>query len=152
MGLAPFYDSRNCVVCLSPSVVPAQRGKMKGMTGQYCEPITELSWGRIRIGERIFKDIKIFPHGAREWDWRETGTQHQPGIQIAGVEELLNAGAKIVILSTGMWKYLHVRLDTLAYLQNQGIIVHVLQTEEAVKLYNQLCESEPVAALIHSTC
>src|SRR3990172_5538030 len=34
MGLAPFYDSRNCVVCLSPSVVPAQRGKMKGMTGQ----------------------------------------------------------------------------------------------------------------------
>ena len=51
-----------------------------------------------------------------------------------------------------MWKYLHVLPDTLDYLEKNGIIAHVLQTEEAVKLYNDLCESEPVGALIHSTC
>jgi hypothetical protein len=35
--------------------------------------ISLLSWGRIEVeGHPPFKDAKIFPGGAREWDWRET--------------------------------------------------------------------------------
>ena len=30
--------------------------------------------------------------------------------------------------------------------------VHVLQTEQAVRCYNELAEKEPVGGLFHSTC
>jgi hypothetical protein len=42
-----------------------------------------LFWGisvREVEGHPPFKDAKIFPGDAREWDWRETGTRHVPGI------------------------------------------------------------------------
>jgi hypothetical protein len=64
--------------------------------------ISLLSWGRIEVeGHPTFKDAKIFPGGAREWDWRETGTRHVPGIQPADVQELIEQGARIVVLSKG---------------------------------------------------
>jgi hypothetical protein len=43
--------------------------------------ILRLSWGHIEVGHRPFKDAKVFPGGARERDWRDTGTRHVPGIQ-----------------------------------------------------------------------
>ena len=50
--------------------------------------ITHLSWGRLEVEgrEAAFKDAKLFPGGARTWDWNETGTRHMPGIQPADVE------------------------------------------------------------------
>lgn len=47
------------------------------------------------------KDLKLWPGGGREWDWRETNTEHVPGIQPADVQELLDKGSKIVVLSRG---------------------------------------------------
>lgn len=116
--------------------------------------ITHLSWGRIEIEGRDapFKDAKLFPGGAREWDWRETGTRHVPGIQPADVEELLDNGAGVVVLSRGMLKRLRVGPDALRLLDEQGVQAHVLPTDEAVELYNQLRESQPVGGLFHSTC
>jgi hypothetical protein len=115
--------------------------------------IEKLTWGRIEIeGNRKFKDAKLFPGGAREWDWRETGTRHVPGIQPADIQELLDHQASIVVLSKGMWQRLHVCPETLEKLRQKKIDVRVLQTEEAVKLYNDLAASQPVGALIHSTC
>jgi hypothetical protein len=33
--------------------------------------ISHLSWGHIEVeGHAPFKDAKVFPGGAREWDWR----------------------------------------------------------------------------------
>lgn len=115
--------------------------------------ITHLSWGRLEVtGDRRFKDAKLFPGGAREWNWNETGTQHTPGIQPADVEELLNHGARVVVLSKGVNERLQVMPETLQMLEARGVHVHVLQTEKAVERYNELRESEPVGALIHSTC
>lgn len=99
-----------------------------------------------------FKDAKLFPGGAREWDWRETGTEHDPGIQPADLEELLEHGAQIVVLSRGMWQRLRVRPETLALLEQRGVAHDVLQTEQAVRRYNELVRTDPVGALIHSTC
>ena len=66
--------------------------------------ISHLSWGHIEVeGHPPFKDAKIFPGGAREWDWRDTGTHHVPGIQPADVRELIEQGAKAVVLSKGIW-------------------------------------------------
>jgi hypothetical protein len=56
--------------------------------------ILERRWGLVRIdGHGTVKDAKLFPGGARAWDWRETGTRHRPGIQPADVAELLDHGA-----------------------------------------------------------
>jgi hypothetical protein len=115
--------------------------------------ITHFSWGRLEVeGGKRFKDAKLFPGGAREWDWSETGTDHVPGIRPGDVEELLEHGAKIVVLSKGMNERLQVCSETLEMLRQRGIDFHVLQTEQAVDLYNKLREKEPVGALFHSTC
>lgn len=124
------------------------------MNGDRRSPrIDRLSWGRVEVeGGRAYRDAKLFPGGAREWDWRETGTRHEPGIQAADVEELLERGARVVVLSKGILERLQVRPETLQLLRDRGIAVRVLQSEEAVAAYNELCEQQPVGALIHSTC
>ena len=115
--------------------------------------ISRLAWGEIEVdGHPPFKDAKIFPGGARAWDWGETGTHHVPGIQPADVQELIERGAKTVVLSRGVWNRLQVCPETLAMLTKHGVRVEVLQTEEAVKRFNVLRETEPVGGLFHSTC
>ena len=115
--------------------------------------ISLLSWGRIEVeGYPPFKDAKIFPGGAREWDWRETGTRHVPGIQPADVQELIEHGAKTVVLSKGVWERLQVCPETLEVLSQNDIQVEVLQTEAAVERFNELRENIAVGGLFHSTC
>ncbi|MBE0408147.1 MAG: Mth938-like domain-containing protein [Anaerolineales bacterium] len=116
--------------------------------------IIKTSWGQIFVEGKSnpFKDVKLYPGGCREWDWRETGTDHKPGIQPADVEELLEKGSQIIVLSRGVYGRLKVAPDTLDYLRDRGIKVEVFKTPQAVKHYNQLSESENVGALIHSTC
>lgn len=116
--------------------------------------ITEISWGRTRVAGQpgAFKDVKLYPGGAREWDWHETGTDHVPGIQPADVQELLERGARTVILSKGFNERLRVKPETIEMLEQKGVNVQMLQTEQAVQRYNALAEHEPVGALIHSTC
>jgi hypothetical protein len=99
------------------------------------------------------KDFKLYPGGGRPWDWSETGTRHTPGIQPADVEELLAHGATTVVLSRGMDQQLEVDPSTLELLANRGIPVHVVETREAAKIYNDLIDTDnPVGALFHSTC
>ena len=115
--------------------------------------ITRLSWGRVEVeGHGSFKDVKLYPGGCRTWNWGETGTGHTPGIQPADVEELLQYGAAVVVLSRGVYGRLQVTPDTLQALSDRDVTVHVLRTREAVKVYNECREKGPVGALIHSTC
>jgi len=115
--------------------------------------ISALSWGRVEVDSLgVFKDVKTYPGGAREWDWNETGTRHSPGIQPADVQELLSRGASVVVLGVGMLGRLKVQRETLEMLGAEGVPVHVLKTNRAVGLYNELREREPVGALFHTTC
>jgi hypothetical protein len=117
--------------------------------------VTHLSWGCLQVEgwDGQFKDAKLFPGGAREWDWSETGTSHEPGIQPADVEELLDRGATVVVLSQGFRERLQVCRETLRKLEERKVAVYVEQTGEAVRLYNELSkENEKVGALVHSTC
>ena len=115
--------------------------------------ITHVAWGRLEVaGQGAFKDAKVYPGGAREWDWRETGTRHVPGIQPADVAELLEHGAEVVVLANGVLKRLQVCPETLDLLKNKGIPAHVLPTEDAVRLYNELAAKQKVGGLFHSTC
>jgi hypothetical protein len=116
--------------------------------------IVQIAWGRMEIEgqERAIKDAKLYPGGVREWDWNETGTRHNPGIQPADVQELLDHGAKVVVFGKGFNQRLQVKPETLQMLEDQGIPAHELGTEQAVEFYNELREHSAVGALIHSTC
>lgn len=98
------------------------------------------------------KDFKLYPGGGRSWDWTETGTRHVPGIQPADVEELLEHGSEVVILSRGMLLALRTRPETLALLEAENVTVYVEETRAAVKRYNALAAEFPVGGLFHSTC
>ena len=124
------------------------------MSEQPASPrIVGLSWGQIEVEGGIrFKDAKLYPGGSREWDWRETGTAHIPGIQPADVEELLQKGARRVVLSKGIYRRLQVCPETLRMLRSEGVEVDILENKEAVRRYNAVRETEPVGGLFHSTC
>jgi hypothetical protein len=116
--------------------------------------IKDVSWGKLEVAGKAepYKDAKVFPGGSCEWNWRETGTSHKPGIQIADVQELLEHGAKVVVLSRGMAECLHVPRETLEFLEQRQITVHILPTQHAVALYNKLAQTEAVGGLFHTTC
>ena len=115
--------------------------------------IIHLSWGHMEVeGYGRFKDAKIFPGGAREWDWSETGTRHRPGIQPADVRELLEQGAQSVVLAKGINERLQVMPETVKMLREKGVDVEVLQTEKAVERFNELRQERAVGGLFHSTC
>lgn len=115
--------------------------------------IARISWGRVLVdGVGTGKDFKLYPGGARVWDWSETGTAHVPGIQPADIAELLQAGASVVVLTRGMQERLQVHPETLELLRREGIDVYVEETLAAVQRYNRLAVTEPVGGLFHSTC
>ncbi|HET9424711.1 MAG TPA: MTH938/NDUFAF3 family protein [Gemmatimonadaceae bacterium] len=111
-------------------------------------------WGRVVVEDvpRPLRDVALFPGGAREWDWRESHTGHRAGVQPRSVAELVDHGARIVVLGTGVLGFLRVAPATMAFLAREGVVVHVLRTPDAVRRYNTLVTTGPVGALIHSTC
>jgi len=115
--------------------------------------ITNLSWGNIEVeGGKSFKDAKLYPGGASEWNWNETGTSHEPGIRPADVRELLDHGSRVVVLSKGMEEKLQITPEAVQMLEDEGVEFHFLRTDDAVRLYNELRKRRPVGGLFHSTC
>ncbi len=99
------------------------------------------------------KDFMLWPGGGRPWDWNETGTGHSPGIQPADVEELLDHGAEVVVLSRGRELQLRTSPSTLELLETRGIEARAEETGAAIDLYNRLAEEGArVGGLFHSTC
>lgn len=115
--------------------------------------IERVTWGRMEVrGLGVAKDFKLYPGGGRAWDWNETGTRHLPGIQPADVDELLEHGSQVIVLSRGMLLALRTKPETLALLEAEGIPVFVEETRAAVKRYNALAADTAVGGLFHSTC
>jgi hypothetical protein len=119
--------------------------------------ITDLAWGQMEVtvdGEaQHFKDCKIWPGGAREWRWEETGTHHSPGIQPDDIEEVLEQEVEVMVFGRGQLGRLNVSAETEALLRERGISYHVEKTKRAVQLFNELIiKGKRVGGLFHSTC
>ena len=119
--------------------------------------IRDLSWGEIevQVGEEIrrFRDCKLWPGGARGWDWNETGTDHATGIQVADVREVVENGTRVVILTRGQQGRLQIQEETLDYLEDQDVSYQIEKTGRGVELFNNLSRrGERVGGLFHSTC
>lgn len=124
------------------------------MVGTKSPLIESSSWGRLEVvGFGTFKDAKLWPGGARAWDWRDTGTHHEPGVQVTDLDELIEGGARVVVLARGRHQSLRVPSSIIETLEAKGVAVHVAETGKAIELYNQLAESnQPVGGLFHTTC
>lgn len=93
--------------------------------------IASISWGHMKVKgcTATYKDCKVWPGGSRAWDWRETGTDHVPGVQPADLEEILKKGVEILVIGRGMSEVLQVPSSTLDYVKQKGVDVKVFQTE-----------------------
>ena len=119
--------------------------------------ITNLAWGEmeVSVGEQRlhFKDCKLWPGGGREWNWGETGTHHNPGIQPADVEEILTHGVEVIVLAQGVFGRLGICEETESLLRERGIAYHIDKTKKAVTLFNELVkQGKRVGGVFHSTC
>jgi hypothetical protein len=119
--------------------------------------ITDLAWGQMEVtinGEaQHFKDCKLWPGGAREWRWEETGTHHNPGIQSADIEEVLTHEVEAIVMGLGQLGRLNVGAETKALLRERGISYHIEKTQKAVALFNELSQAgKRVGGVFHSTC
>lgn len=99
-----------------------------------------------------FKDAKLWPGGGREWDWDETGTSHEPGVQPADLTEILDHGADEIVIGTGVYGRMKVSDRARELLDGRGVKVHVLKTNDAVARYNELREKSRIGGLFHTTC
>lgn len=115
--------------------------------------ILSIAWGRMEIaGLGVGKDFMLHPGGGKPWDWRESGTEHNPGIQPADVQYLIDHGAEIVVLSLGMERRLQIDPAAIALLERLGVPYQAAETSQAVELYNNAAETASVGGLFHSTC
>jgi hypothetical protein len=133
--------------------------------------IESIVWSVINIRNNnklsTFKDVVIEPNGAHEWLFNDgfnpnidpVMTSHQykkdlsKGIQVHSVRDLLNKG-NTFILTTGFHDLLGVNKNTVDYLTSHNKKVYVVNTKDAMTLYNQLIKDpkNKTIAIIHSTC
>ena len=115
--------------------------------------IDDDGWGTITVEGRTYRDVKLWPGGARAWDWTETGTDHDRGIRPDDVRELLDHGATHVLLSRGRDRRLQVPQTTVELLERSGVTCEVLDTGAAIARYGALrAAGAAVGALLHTTC
>ena len=119
--------------------------------------ITHLSWGNIQVSlkgkEYSFKDCKIWPEGATEWDWNQTGTSHETGIQPDDIKEILEHDVEVLVLSRGMDEQMGIAPETEDLLKTMGIQYQIHDTRNAVELFNSLVQNNKRAGgIFHSTC
>jgi hypothetical protein len=116
--------------------------------------VVDDGWGFVEIeGLGRCRDVKLWPGGGRVWDWRETGTDHRPGILPTDVTDLLDHHPDVVILSRGRYGRLGVTPETLSLLEARGVEVVREDTDDAIATYERLAsEGRRVAFLLHTTC
>lgn len=115
--------------------------------------ILGLSWGSVETEAGTFRDAKLWPGGGRNWDWNETGTDHDVGIQQPDVDEVLEHSAETIVLGRGQQERLTIPHAIVAAIEKREVEVEVFESRAAVDRYNELVdEGRAAGALIHSTC
>ena len=119
--------------------------------------ITHLSWGNIQVSlkgkEYSFKDCKIWPEGACNWDWNLTGTTHDTGIQPGDIKDVLDHDVEVMVLSRGFDLKMKVSPSTEELLKSLHVEYHILNTEKAVEQFNTLVrQGKRAGGIFHSTC
>lgn len=111
--------------------------------------IESYEFGRIVIkGERYATDVIIYPDRVEDNWWREEGHSLSP----VDLWAVVQAKPEVLVVGTGRSGLMRVLPETKKYLHEHGIRLIAERTAEAVRIYNQLCQSTRVVAALHLTC
>jgi len=117
--------------------------------------IDSMKFGSIKIGGRRYcmRDVLIFPDGTirRRNLGRWIGSHHSFGREdIAG---LVAAGAKIIVIGTGMSSGARVKGELRAYADQSRIGLVEMPSREAARKCNELqADGKKVGTIIHLLC
>jgi hypothetical protein len=136
-----------------PRFAPVNQGRMKH--NAQAQPGT-CGWSDLIVleGDNAvhYKDVIIWNHGVKEWDWTLSNTNHTRGIQIAALQEFIDQ-VDVVVLTQGVDLVLQVPQATIDYVARKGKVCYVGETSAMIKLFNRLIdEGKKVGGLFHSTC
>jgi len=136
----------------SPQALKARLARLKKKLGEGGLPMPHIesySFGRIIIdGKTYTSDVIILPDGVRPGWWRKEGhSLHQEDLT-----EVIEARPQVLVIGTGNVGLMQVPQEVLDYLATHGIRAEVERTAAACKRYNELAQSERVAAALHLTC
>jgi hypothetical protein len=111
--------------------------------------IQSYRFGNIEIdGKHYNKDVIIFPDRVRpEW-WRKEGHNLFP----EDLKEVFATDADLLIVGQGAYSRMQVPDATRERIAEEGFGLQVLNTRDAVDMYNQRRAKERVIAALHLTC
>jgi hypothetical protein len=111
--------------------------------------ITHYSFGKIIIDGKVYtSDIIVYPERINSSWWRKEGHY----LDIDDLKGVIETRPDILIIGTGYSGGMKVPEETKKYIESMGIEVHILITEEAVKLLNKPQKDRVVIAALHLTC
>lgn len=111
--------------------------------------IQSYRFGKIEIdGKSYRKDVIIFPERVRTKWWRDQGHNLIP----EDLQEVFSVDADVLIIGQGAYSRMKVPVETRERIEHEGFKLHVMGTDEAVQLYNQERDQQPVIAALHLTC
>jgi len=108
--------------------------------------IDSIKYGEIVYEGKNFKDIKIINKKPSEWTWKKSHT-----ITLEDVQDMLD-NIDVLVLGIGMDERVKVDQEVSDACDKKHIHVHVLQSESAMRLYNELEGHHNIGAILHSTC
>ena len=112
--------------------------------------IEEYEFGRIVIQGKLYtSDVIVHKNGVEEGWWRKEGHK----VCMDDIKRILDLNPEIVVFGTGAYGRVKVEDEVIKYLKKNGIDVYVLETEEAVKLFESLLkQGKNVVLAAHLTC
>ncbi len=144
-------------LCALPRFAPLNQGRMQRTASLESDTC---GWGQLIIleGDKAiqYKDVIIWVGAtnsqAKKWDWTLSNTRHNPGIQIADIQQFIDQVDE-VILTRGVDLILQVPQTTIDWVRSKGKVCHVGETPQMIELYNRLVDQgKKVGGLFHSTC
>lgn len=99
--------------------------------------IDSIKWGEVVIDGVKYKDAVISDKSVYDWDWRNDGTRHNPGITVKAVEQIINND--VIILTMVFDRKLRITNETLCKIN--GKIVHIIPTDQFYEVYKSISEN-----------
>lgn len=112
--------------------------------------INHYSFGKIVVdGKEFNHDLIIFPERILSSWWRAEGHN----LCLDDLKEVLLYKPDVLVIGKGFNGLMRVDEELITSLTNSGIEVYAFKTEEAVKFFNELSESnKKVVGALHLTC
>ena len=110
--------------------------------------ITSYSFGKMIIdGKTYINELQILPTGiVKKWS---PGDPHY--ILPIDIEEIVNSSIKTLIIGNGANGEAAIPDETVKFIKEKNIKVHIMNTHEAVKLFNESAK-EAMGAIFHLNC